>query len=232
MSDHPRSILFAGTDLPLFKHVADAVRAMGITTDQVPWNGAVCELVAVRHFDVVVAGYPLPGAELGRFLSTLRAQQSPCRSAGLVLVAALGTVEEATLLIGRGVSRVLSERSPPDVLVLTLGELLAVAPRVPVKTTAWVRAAVERGPQSALYQTENLSDSGMLLRGWSHLTVGTGFSFELNIPGQEEPIRGQATVTRVTDAQRESFAGIGARFDLFAAADHDRLSDFLAARVN
>lgn len=232
MDDHPRSALFAGTDLPMFTHVADAVRAMGIATDQVPWNGEVFELVASRHFDVIVAGYPLPGADLGRFLSTLRAHGAPCHGAGLVLVAALGTVEDATLLVGRGVNRVLSERSPPDVLMLTLGELLAVAPRVPVKTTARVRAAVERGPQNVIYQTENLSDSGMLLRGWTHLAVGTGFAFELIIPGQEEPIRGQATVTRLTDTRRESFAGIGARFDSFAAADHDRLSDFIAARAN
>jgi hypothetical protein len=224
--------LFVGVDAVLYGQMSELISSRGVDAVYLPWDDEAFELAFSTQFDVIVARYPAPGADFGRFLSAVRSQQSPSRRAGLIVIAASGTVEAASQFIGRGVNRVLSERSSHSVLLRMFKELLEVAPRVPVRTTARITADVDRGPQNAYCQTENLSATGMLLRGWAHYPVGITFDFELAVPGQGEPIRGQATVTRVTDSTREKFNGFGARFDSLHDSDQQRLEAFISEQLH
>jgi hypothetical protein len=67
----------------------------------------------------------------------------------------------------------------------------------------------------------------MLLRGFGHYPPGTTIDFEINIPGQCDPIRGTATIARTTNVNLERMEGVGARFQTFMGQDGYRLTEYL-----
>jgi hypothetical protein len=67
----------------------------------------------------------------------------------------------------------------------------------------------------------------MLLRGFGHYPPGTTIDFEINIPGQSDPIRGTATIARTTNVALERMEGVGARFQSFTGQDGGRLTEYL-----
>ena len=77
-----------------------------------------------------------------------------------------------------------------------------------------VRIVVNIGEGAALEmaQSENLSETGMLVRTGEVYPIGSRMSFEFHLGGQSLPIRGEGEVVRQTTAGRESVRGIGIRF--------------------
>ena len=106
-------------------------------------------------------------------------------------------------------------------------ELSSVAPRATLRAPTRVVLHLEQRPLRTFCQTENVSETGMLLRGFGHYPPGTTIDFEINIPGQSEPIRGRATIARTTNVSSEMMEGVGARFDDFRDGDRARLTEYL-----
>ncbi len=226
-------VLFTGLDDLSCARMATAIRSRGHDVLQTPWTDDTIDLCAKTRFDVIVASYPIPAAQFGRFLSAVRSKASACHRAGLVLLTAPGALDDGQRLIGRGVNRVLSRDSSPIYLQQAIDDLLRVAPRLVVHASARiVPRRKERGPHVALCQTVNVSSTGMLLRGWAHYPVGTHFDFQLHFQGNDSPIRGEALVARTTNLERERFDGFGARFVSFEDADEHRLDAMLRQELN
>jgi hypothetical protein len=80
----------------------------------------------------------------------------------------------------------------------------------------------------AFCQTENLSTTGVLLRGFGHYPLGARIQFEISLPGEKEPIRGEAEVCRTTNFAREKMEGFGAAFTNFHGGDQQRLEQYLS----
>lgn len=192
-----------------------------------PWDAELSDQVHQTRYDLVVIGYPVLGVALGRVLTSLRHRRSASLRCGTILVAPPTRLSEAGRFLGRGVNRVLAD----DELTLTLAStarlLLEVAPRLPVRAPARIMVEIGDRPLRAFCQTENLSRTGMLLRGFGHYPRGTPVEFELSIPGEPGPIRGRAEVLRTTDLTTERVEGVGARFLGFQDDDGRRLESYL-----
>jgi len=208
--------------------VSGLLRSAGAEVHHGPWDSDTADLVFSTPFDAVVVGFPVAGPALSAFLRAVRATGSGCRRAGVVLLAAEGHEREAEPFIGRGVNRVVPRAEVELRLVRTVGELLSVAPRHAVRAPARVTIHTTGRALKAFCQTENLSISGMLLKGFGHHPVGTSLDFELNLPGETAPIRGAAEVRRATNTTVERVEGVGARFLSFATGDRFRLESFLS----
>jgi hypothetical protein len=91
---------------------------------------------------------------------------------------------------------------------------------------------LEQRPLRTFCQTENVSETGMLLRGFGHYPPGTTIDFEINIPGQPDPIRGSATIARTTNLSLERLEGVGARFESFLGGDQGRLTEYLNEHIH
>ena len=76
-------------------------------------------------------------------------------------------------------------------------------------------------------QTENLSETGMLVRTGEVYPLGSRLSFEFHLGGQGQPIRGEGEVVRQTTAGRESVRGVGIRFISLERDGQARLQRFL-----
>ncbi len=208
--------------------VSGLLRSAGASVHHGPWDENTADLVYGTPFDAVVAGFPVSGPALSAFLRAVRASGSGCRRAGVVLLAAEGHEREAAPFVGRGVNRVVSRAEVELRLVPTLDELLSVATRHPIRAPTRVTIHITGRALKAFCQTENVSVSGMLLKGFGHHPVGTSLDFELSLPGETAPIRGAAEVRRATNTTVERVEGVGARFLSFATGDRFRLESFLA----
>lgn len=181
----------------------------------------------VRPFDLVVARVGGGEAAIRTLVARLRAAESASRRAGLLVVAEPSQVEAAQAYLGRGVNRVVALDSAPQEMLHGVAELIGLAPRLAVRTLAQLSVRIGLDRRIALYQTENLSALGMLLRGDAELPVGTQFEFELSLPGDPMAVVGAAQVAWHASPERHGFAGFGVRFLSFRGADGARLRAFL-----
>jgi hypothetical protein len=187
------------------------------------WNNP-CELVIVNH--------PVAGLGLDDLLATLRDRSSPSRRAGLVLVAPDDEYPALRRLVGRGVSRVVRRDQLSQRLLEAVGDLLDCSPRLPVRAVIQVESGRRTAATRTLTRTRDLSMTGMLIQGGLELEIGSEFSFELHLPGQETAVVGWARVVRHTDRSREPVQGIGASFASFEGGGQRSLASYLEREVS
>ena len=208
----PTKILVTGTSVQHDDEIFSVVRAAGFEVCLEPWHSEVPALVESQAFDAIVVHLPLPGVGLGVLLSSIRARAARCRQAGLVILTPESDIGAVEKLVGRGVNRVLPDTATALEVLEALEAVQGVAHRVSIRLPIQLEVTLPAGDSQAFCQTENLSESGMLLRGFQHYPLGTQFSFQLQVPGTDRCLKGIAEVTRTTDAARENVEGFGARF--------------------
>jgi len=225
----PIQVVMTRTDEEILAKVKAAIGENGIELTFAPWDDNTLELVQGTHFDIVVIGFPGPITALRRFVQCIRSPGSACQRSGVVLLSEPRHIQAAETFVGIGVgiNRAITSSEIEERLVPTILELSSVAPRAAVRAPTRVVLHLEKRPLRTFCQTENISESGMLLRGFGHYPPGTTIDFEINIPGQPDPIRGRATIARTTNVSSERMEGVGARFNEFREGDRVRLTDFL-----
>ncbi|MEN8164611.1 MAG: PilZ domain-containing protein [Acidobacteriota bacterium] len=208
----PAKILVTGTSVQHDDELVSVIRAAGFEVCLEPWHSEVPALVESQAFGAIVVHLPLPGVGLGVLLSSIRARAARCRQAGLVILTPESDIGAVEKLVGRGVNRVLPNSATAVEVLEALEVVQGVAQRVSIRLPVQLEVTLPAGDSQAFCQTENLSESGMLLRGFQHYPLGTRFSFQLQVPGTDRCLKGIAEVTRTTDAARENVEGFGARF--------------------
>ena len=230
----PIQVLMTRTDESTFAKVKDAIRGADIDVQMAPWNDNTLELVQSNSFDAIIIGFPGPITALRRFVQCLRSAGSACQRSGVVLLCEPRHLEAAQTFvgIGAGINRAICAADMNETLAQTLLEISSVAPRSTLRAPTRVVLHLEQRPLRTFCQTENVSETGMLLRGFGHYPPGTTIDFEINIPGQSDPIRGQATIARTTNVSAEMMEGVGARFNDFRDGDRARLTEYLNEMVH
>jgi hypothetical protein len=231
MSDLSRGqVLVTGVDDPVFNAVVNVLSPLGFDIHRAPWDNYLSDHVQITPFDVMIAGLQPDDRAFTRFLKALRTRGSACQHTGLILVAPHPVTDLATKFVGHGANKVIGEREVSAGLQDMVSELVGVAPRTPVTMNARIKIYVEGKPVQSFCQTQNLSASGVLIRGFGHYESGLNIDFEINLPADSAPIRGSGTITRHAERRVEGIDGLGIRFTSFHAGDQTRLASFLANR--
>ena len=204
-----------GAESDLFDRLAVLLRSARFFADCAETGEAALDSITVLPFDAIVATYPLRDILAQVFLDAIRGGESPCRRAAVVLLAPTALQAEAEAFVGRGVNRVLTLENQVEQLPHVLLRLLEVSPRYQVRAVSRVSVQGGMGTRLALCQTENISQSGMLIRADPGLPIGTQVSFELALPGEPKPVSGWAVVVRRTTPNRERVSGVGVRISSF-----------------
>jgi hypothetical protein len=111
-------------------------------------------------------------------------------------------------------------------------------PRSAVRVMVQLDATVDDGQVARMYQTQNLSQTGMLLRTRQPLPVGTDVAVQFlfpgdpmlsraTLPGGYVFVEGQAKVVRHTHPAKERVNGMALQFNALASSGSRRLGDFL-----
>jgi len=226
-----KQILFTHVDGDVYRRAADLLHTAEVDLHQTSWDSSLLEVVESIPYDAVVIGYPVAEEELERFLAAARSEEAACRRAGLLLLTNDEHQLDAGRLLGRGANRVVTTEELDEALASTLAELIQSAPRLPLRTAARIKLFADGRPLRVMAQIENISTSGMLLRGVTQFPPGTTFDFEITLPGEPTPVRGKAEITRTTDVRQEGVEGIGVRFLSFVGADRLRLDRYLTSTL-
>jgi len=181
-------------------------------------------------FQLVVSSYPLPWPGAEELLFRLRAHDCLSVHAGLVLMTSATQLDAARQLVSLGANRVVRDDSPSE-LEAAFGELQRVMPRLRVRLPIRVTTTGRFDDTASLWQSENISTTGALVRTVQLLTAGTRVGCDFKLPGDGRPLRSRAEVVRQTHSRRENLSGIGIRFLGFEGDGERRLQSFVASRL-
>jgi hypothetical protein len=227
----PNQVLVTGVAEELSQRVKAVLRSSDVDVHRAPFDKTVLELVQTTSFDAMVVGFPVSEKALQIFLDSARADGAACRRAGLILIAEPSRVEDAHRLVGKGANRVVTTDRLDTGLPEAIADLGRAAPRLSMRAPAQIKLFADGRPLRVMAQIENLSTSGMLLRGVTQFPVGTTFDFEILAPGESRPICGTAEITRATDPRQETVKGVGVRFVSFVGSDRLRLETYVDQRL-
>jgi CheY-like chemotaxis protein len=180
------------------------LEGFGCEVHRVPTGGNVFELVQTTRFDLIVIAYPLAAIGLTELLRSIRWSQSACRSCSVMVLAPVYELEHVQPFLDRGVNRSIPLDAEAAVLRRAVADLLGQSLRVSIRVPTRIEAHLETGGERRMMQTENLSETGMRLRGRGDLPVGVELRFELSLPGDPAPVSGLAEVVRQPVAEREA----------------------------
>jgi hypothetical protein len=172
----------------------------------------VLDLLMGTPFDLVMVTYPISDVTLANLLEAIRRPESWCRNAGTLLLAPPDELDHAYEFVDKGANRAISLDWAPARIWQAVADLLHVAPRVSMRALIAIEVELAQGIARSLHQTQNVSLTGMLVKGTREYPPGTRLDFECTPPGDMTPIRGRAEVVRLTDPEREQINGFGARF--------------------
>lgn len=231
MDNHRRGqILVTGVDDPVYNAVVNVLSPLGFDIHRAPWDDYLRDHVQITPFDVVVAAFSISAGGMEKFFKAMRSRGSACHHSGVILIASERNLDVAKAHLGHGANRIISDRGVSSQLQAAVSELLGVAPRVPVTTNARIKIYVEGKPVQSFCQTQNLSATGVLIRGFSHYPQGSKIDFEISLPTDTAPIKGSGTISRRTERRFEQVEGLGIQFTSFHGTDQHRLADFLATQ--
>lgn len=204
----------------------------GCTTELSNQGYAATAAVERRSFDLVVVGFPIEEPPLSALLKSMRWKESACRRTPLLVVARRDHRHLAEEYLSRGVNRVISKDATDWEIDGVLRELLAVEPRVRYNTLVKLQIPHGRRVENTMAQLDNLSTSGMLIRGYEDALIGAPMPFEMPLSGDPTPIRGLAEVVRPTTREREGVVGFAARFVRIEGDGAARLQRFVEQRID
>ncbi len=222
-----RNVLAVNVDTELFDKLAPLLHREEFDIDRFPRAGAALELISRVPVDVLLIGYPLPDIATQELLDAVRSASSPCRQSPLLLVAHGDQLAEAKRFIGRGANEVVAVEESAELLQAAVSRLLAVAPRSSLRVMVRIVVNIGEGAALEMAQSENFSETGMLVRTGEPYPMGSRLSFEFHLGGDRLPIRGEGEVVRQTTPGRESLRGIGIRFVSFERDGLLRLQRYL-----
>jgi hypothetical protein len=222
-----RNTLAVALQSEVFESVARVLRANQFHAEHEATATNALETASLLSFDAILAGYPLPDMPMQAFLDAVRREDSPCRSAGLILLVGRDSIEETRGFVGRGANRVLTIDEFLVSLPHVLLRLLEVPPRVALRRRLRLEVSLSPSTTHVTCQSENISTTGMLIRTDRSYPIGTQLGFELALPGDSSPLRGYAVVVRHTMADREPVSGFAVQFASFAGNDKERFETLL-----
>jgi len=225
-----QELLILGAETPPLRQVMPILRRVDFQVLRLAREDQALELLQGTHFDLIIARYPMGGLHLEDLVQAVRDKESPCRDSGLLVLAHEDSLEEVGGFLRRGVNRIVSVEAPPDRLLDAIADLVGVAPRYSLRTVVQFELGVEQGAKRALTVTENLSATGMLVRGGREFPVGSCLHFRLILPGQAPPIAGEVEVARHTDRAREHVEGFGGKILSFIDDGQQRLRALLEGK--
>lgn len=183
-------------------------------------------LLRQSRFDLVLLVLPALGAD--RVIGAVRADDSACRRAGVLVVGAHDEIEPDDLPFGRHANRLLPGGCSALDFQQEVATLLAVPPRAELAEGSRLQLTLASGERLEL-RVENLSTGGMLMRALDPPTVGTVFGFALALGDDDaDPIRGRARVVRLAPKNAAGEPGAAAQFLAIGGEGPQRIEELVA----
>jgi ActR/RegA family two-component response regulator len=190
--------------------------------NRVPSGAGALILTGNLSYDLIVVELPLSDLTVEDFLGSIRTLDSTSTNSPVLILAADKDVAKINTGITDELVKALSKQASESDLHAAISTLLGVAYRHALRVMVQIEVGLENGISTRLYQAENISETGVLVRGGRHIPVGTPVRFEFSLPNETDPIAGIGLVVRHTGF-REATPGIALQFAELAEDNIQRL---------
>lgn len=225
-----KRVLAVALEQNIYDIIAPILQRDDFEVDRVPRAAPAIHLLLNVPFHALLVRHPLPDIPIQAFLDQLRDSHSQSRRSPLLLIINPEDKEIAEKLIGKGVNRFCTIQDSPEKIRDILARLLQVAPRIASRVVIRLESHVGERKSLLLCQTENISETGMLIKTNRRFPLKSRVHFEFILPGDREPLSGEAQVVRHTTPGRERIIGVGLCFLSFKGDGWERLKAFLRKR--
>lgn len=178
--------------------------------------------------DLVIAGHPVPDMRTAGFVRGLR--EAGTGGFQIVVLARRSSFGGLSRLQGPGIKLVCTDPGG-EKLEQDIAACLKIAPRTRSRMMVTLDVRVGNLRIRRMCQAVNLSETGMLVRSTDRLPLGERVTFEIPLPDQDLPLKGEAEVVRHADPVVERLEGMGLRFGQLEARQSSRLQDYLRDRI-
>lgn len=221
-----KRVLAVGVGRTALESVQPDLLGEAFEFDQVPTSKSAVSIMTVIRFDLIVIRHPQPGLNLHPFLRILRETSCASMAAKVILLAGDPEHDELRGLHAHAVEIV----SGSEVLIGDLtSKVLVAAPRIQVSLMVRLEIELPYGNSIRICQSENLSESGMLVRTEDRVPVGTLGLVSFQLPAGDRPTEARVRVIRETVAGE--IPGIALRFEEFQEDGQANLLAFIAAQA-
>lgn len=221
-----KRVLAVGVDTSTLNLVPSDLIGEAFELDLVPTSKSATTLATSVRFDLIVMRHPLGDLDLRSFLRILRGQSSKSREVKLMLLADDPHHHELQDLHAHAVEVVAKDEA-------LIGDLtskaLGGAPRFQLKIMVRLEIELPYGRSIRICQSENLSESGMLVRTEDTFPVGTVGLASFRLPAAAEATEVRVRVIRETVAGE--IPGIALHFEDFQEGSDAALKAFVATQL-
>ena len=224
---HKVRILAVISNQPMLAKVEGLLRRRTLEVHHASSGAGALVLGGNVSYDLVIVESPLPDLQIRDLLTAMRGLDSNSDQAGFLVLTTNGSTPEALADRPDGSLRLVPADAGSAAIYDAITELLGVASRRATRLLVEIEVQLGQGPSRLLYQSQNLSRSGILLRGGRRLQPGGRVRFDLALPSGDN-IAGQALVIRHTTPE-EPVVGTALRFLDLGDEQEARILNFVYA---
>jgi hypothetical protein len=222
-----RRLLLVALDGELSACVEPMLSRASFSVERVPDSASALAACTRERFDLVMVAEPVSDPPLGELLEALRKMR---RAEHVLVAVAAAELASVRAKLGERSELAVLVKDPTRLLEEVASRLLGVAHRVSTRMMVKLEVQVAATRSRVLLQTENVSDTGMLLRTDQVQPIGTLVNLEFQLPEDRNPVTGQAEVVRHTMTGVEKVTGMAVRYLGFRGDGKQRLEAYLATR--
>jgi len=222
------NILLVVLDRDLYDKISPLLQRDSFDVNQAPNAESALLLTSNMAYSLVVLVHPLRGTSIEDFLKRLRRRESASADVPVLILAAPERIDSLTPLVVAGRVSLVSASQPKTDLQTEVSRLLGIRIRSAARLPITLPVRIGDGALERACQTENISESGILLRTSQLLPIGTELQIEIPTPGDDPPFSLRAEVIRHSAPQVEKVTGMGLKFIDLSEGDETRLRDYIA----
>jgi Tfp pilus assembly protein PilZ len=193
---------------------------------RVPLGKPALKMVHSKRPRLVVAALPLLDLRLDAFLEHLATASAGAKGPRVVLLADEHLLPEIEPHLDEE-HRFLPAHLEPEELQRGIFELIGDTTRAARRLMLRLEVQLGAGKLLRMCQTDNISESGMLVKLQDGIPVGSEVRLAISLPGSAEPLPVKAEVVRHTDPDKEAIRGLGLRFVEFEGQSRIKLAEYL-----
>jgi Tfp pilus assembly protein PilZ len=223
-------VLTVGARGGLLSKIDLVLERSNLTVHHVPLGKAALKIVQSKRPRLLIVALPLLDMRLDVFLKSLAEKRPASNGPAMALLADEHLLPELEPNLDER-HRFLSAHLAPEELQRGILELIGDTPRVAPRLMLRLEVQLGAGKLLRMCQTDNISESGMLVRCQEPIAIGSEVRLALSLPRSAEPVQAKAEVVRQTDPDRESVQGLGLRFLEFEGQGGKALSEYLKSHA-
>jgi hypothetical protein len=223
-----KSVLIIGPQCQQMETLNPLWDDLGLEQNRFATAAAALEVLRTDSLPrAILISYPLWDIDLGDLLQGVGRVLGEGHRIPISVMASREALHEIDSLTDRGITVLSDGLSSADLVEMVenlLKQLVRASPRFIVRLTV----QVGDGKLLRACQSENVSESGMLIRTSEEFPIGSRVRVEFPLPHDQGLIRGEAAVVRHTLPHVEGMRGMGVKFVSFEQNGQEKLKEFLA----